>query len=92
LQWLQSQSQTVGDSLNNVRWETGGTFSDKKREYLKENFNELETNIKNLNIGDVYRGIREFKKGYQPRTTLVNDETDDVLEELLPSAIECTWF
>jgi hypothetical protein len=28
--------------------------------------NELESNSENKNIGDLYRGINEFKKGYQP--------------------------
>jgi hypothetical protein len=50
-----------------------------KREYLKDKFNELESNNKNKNIRDVYRGINEFKKGYQPRTNLVKDERGDLL-------------
>jgi hypothetical protein len=29
--------------------------------------NELETNNKNKNIRDLYRGINEINKGYQPR-------------------------
>jgi len=28
---------------------------------------ELETNSKIKNIRDLYRGINDFKKGYQPR-------------------------
>jgi len=32
-----------GDYLNNVKYETSGTFREKKREYLKEK-TELETN------------------------------------------------
>jgi hypothetical protein len=32
-----------GDSLNNGRRETSRTFRKKKREYLKEKMNELET-------------------------------------------------
>ena len=27
----------------------------------------------------MYRGIRDFKKGYQPRTNIVKGETDDLL-------------
>jgi hypothetical protein len=41
---------------------------------LKDKINELEPNSKNKNIRDLYRGINEFKKGYQPRTDLVKDE------------------
>jgi hypothetical protein len=38
-------------------------------------------NSKNKNIRDLYRGINEFKKGYQPRSNLVKDENVDVLSE-----------
>jgi hypothetical protein len=30
----------------------------------------------------LYRGINEFKKGYQPRTNLVKDERGDLLADL----------
>jgi uncharacterized protein YaaR (DUF327 family) len=49
LQWLQSPSQTNGNTLNNVRCEATRTFRNKKKEYLKEKINELETNSKNKN-------------------------------------------
>jgi hypothetical protein len=39
-------------------------FREKKREYLKDEIYELETNNKNKNITDVYRGINEYQKGY----------------------------
>jgi hypothetical protein len=54
--------------------------------------NELATNSTNKNIRDLYRGINEFKKGYQPRTNLVKDEKEhfEQVEELLLSVIECT--
>jgi hypothetical protein len=55
-------------------------FSIKKREYLKDKINELTTNSKNKNIRDLYRGINEFKKGYQGRNNLVKDENGDLLE------------
>jgi hypothetical protein len=31
-------------------------------------------NSKNKNIRDLYRGINEFKRGYQPRNNSMNDE------------------
>jgi hypothetical protein len=55
-----------GDNKDNVRREARRTFRTKKWEYLKNKINELETNSKNMNIRDLYRGINEFKKGYQP--------------------------
>jgi hypothetical protein len=41
---------------------------------LKDRINEIELNGKNKNIRDLYRGITEFKKGYQPKANLVKDE------------------
>jgi prefoldin subunit 5 len=46
-------------------------------EYLKDKINELATHSENKNIRDLYRGINELKKGYQPRTYLVKDEDGD---------------
>jgi hypothetical protein len=57
-----------GDNLNNVRCEVSRHFRNKNKEYLKAKINELETNSKNKNIRDLYRGISDSKKGYQPRT------------------------
>jgi hypothetical protein len=55
-------------NLSNVRQGASRRFRNKKREYLKDKINELESNSKNKNIIDMYRGINEFKKGYQPRS------------------------
>jgi hypothetical protein len=38
---------------------------------MKGKINELETNNKKKNIGDLYRGINEFKNGYQPRINVI---------------------
>jgi hypothetical protein len=34
----------------------------------------LQRTVRNTNIRDLYRGIHEFKRGYQPRNNLVKDE------------------
>ena len=34
---------------------------------MKAKIHDLQTNSKNTNIRDLYRGINNFKKGYQPR-------------------------
>jgi predicted transcriptional regulator len=92
---LQNPSKTNADNLNNVRHETSRTF--RKKEFLKEKIYELETNSKNKNIRDLHRGIKEFKKGYQPIINTVKDENGctfsqytEQMEELLLSDIECT--
>jgi hypothetical protein len=47
--------------LNNVRHEAISHFRNKKREYLKDQINELAMNSKNKNFRDLYRGINEFR-------------------------------
>jgi len=41
----------------------------------------LETNSKIKNIRDLYKGINDFKKGYQPRTIRVKDEKGDLFAD-----------
>jgi hypothetical protein len=95
LQWLQDLSQIYWDNLNNIRREARRYFRNKRGEYLKDKINELGARSKKENIRDLYRGINEFRNGYQPRTNSVNDENGDLFADshskLLFSAIECTW-
>jgi hypothetical protein len=70
------------DKLSDVRREAGRHFRSKKREYLEAKIKELDSNSKNRNIRDLYRGINEFKKGFQPRTNLVKDEGGDLHADL----------
>jgi hypothetical protein len=81
MQWVQDPSQTNVDNLNNVRHGASRHFRNKKKEYLKVAIEELETNSKIKNIRDCYRGISDFKKGYQPRTNIVKDEKGGVVED-----------
>jgi hypothetical protein len=79
LQWLQDPSEANEGNLSDIRQEASRHFRNKRREYLKDKINELESNSKNKNIRDLYRGINEFKKGHQPRTNLVKDERGDLV-------------
>jgi hypothetical protein len=79
LQWLQDASEINGDNLSNVRLEASRRFRNKKKEYLKGKINELAMNSKNKNIRDLFRGINEFKRGYQPRSNLVKEKNGDLL-------------
>jgi hypothetical protein len=81
LQWLQNASEINGDNLRIVRREGSRYFRNKEREYLKNKINDLATNGKNKNIRDLYKGINEFKRGYQRRNNLVEDETGDLLAD-----------
>jgi hypothetical protein len=81
-QWLQEPSEINEDNQNNVRREASRHYRNKKREYLKDKINELATNSTNKNIRDLYRGINEFKSGFQQRNKLVNDENSDMPSDL----------
>jgi hypothetical protein len=56
---------------------------------LKGKINGLETNNKNKNIRDFYRGINEFKKGYQPRINIIKDENGNLITD--PQNILNSW-
>jgi len=95
MQWIQDPSRRIVrvDNLNNVRRDASRHLRKKKKAYLKAKIEELETNSKINNIRDLYRGINDFKKGYQPRTITVNDEKGDLVadSQLFLPATECTW-
>ena len=61
LQWVQDPSQRNVD-LNNVRREDSRYFRNKKKAYLKAKIEDLETNSKNKNIRDLYRGNSDFRR------------------------------
>jgi len=67
MQWIHEPSQSNIDNLNSVRHDASRHFRNKKA-YLKAKTEKLETNSKIKNIRGLYRGINDFKKGYQPRT------------------------
>jgi hypothetical protein len=77
------------NNLRNVRRDASRRFRNKKREYLKVKITEIKLNSKIKNIRDLYRGITEFKKGYQPKTNLVKDERGDLLAD--PQKILTRW-
>jgi hypothetical protein len=53
-------------------------ISETKRDYLKDSINELATNSKNKNIGDLYIRANKCKKGYQPITPSVTEKKGDL--------------
>jgi len=79
MQWMQDPNQSNVDILKNVRREVRRHFRDKKKAYLRAKIEELETNSKIQNIWDLYRGINDFKKRYQPRCNIVKDEKGDLV-------------
>ena len=72
--WLQDPNKSSVDNINSIRREASKHFRIKKKEYLKAEIDELETDSKIKNMTGLYRGIIDFKKGYHPRTNIVSDE------------------
>ncbi|KAJ4438388.1 hypothetical protein ANN_14333 [Periplaneta americana] len=58
LKFLQDPIEANRDNYFNKRREANRTLRNKKRDYLKEKLNEVETNSKNKNIRDLYKGIK----------------------------------
>ena len=81
MQWIQDPSRSKVDNLNSVRRDASKHFRNKKKAYLKAKFEELQTNSKINNIRYLYRGINDFKKGYQPRTIIVKGEKEDLVAD-----------
>ena len=61
----------------------------KKKAYLKAKIQKLQTTSDIKNIRDLYRGISDFKKGYEPRTNVGNDENSDLVAD--PYSIVARW-
>ena len=81
MQWVQDPSQSNVDDMNKARREASRHLRNKKKAYLKSKIEELETDSKIKNIIGLYRGISDFKKGYQPRTNVVKDEKCDLVAD-----------
>ena len=81
MQWVQDPCQSNVDNLNSVRREVSRHFRNKKTEYLRAKIEELEAISKINIIRDVYRGINDFKKGYQPRCNIVKDEKGELVAD-----------
>ena len=81
MQWVQDPSQSNVDNLNHVGPEDSKHFRNKKMECLKAKIEDLETNGMFQYIRDLYKDIIDFKKGYQPRTNIVKEETGDLVTD-----------
>jgi len=80
--WFQDPNQSNIDNLNNRRCEASRHCRNQKKELLRIKPDDLETNSKKKNNGNLYRGINTFKKGYQPRTNIVKDEKGNLVKDI----------
>ena len=81
IRWIQDPSRSNVDNLNNIRRDASRQFRNKKEAYMKGKIEKIETSSKIKNVRDLYRGINDFKKGYQPRNTVVKDENGDLVAD-----------
>jgi hypothetical protein len=54
--------------------ENKDTFQEQNERIFNGEINDLQIHSKNKNIWNLYRGINEFKKNYQPVADGVKDE------------------
>ena len=78
---MQDPTQLNRYNYHTERRETSRTLRNKKRDYLKGKLSEIDTNSKNKNIRDLYKGMKDFKKGYQARVTLIKNENEELLAD-----------
>ena len=57
------------------------TLRYKKRDYFKEKLSEMENNSKKINIRDLCKGIKDFKKGYQARINVIKNDNVELLAD-----------
>jgi hypothetical protein len=81
LQSSRNPRKINGDNLNNIRHEASRYFINKKTGYLKVRINELAKKNKNKKTRDLYKGKNEFKKGYEPRNNIEQNERGDLLAD-----------
>ena len=82
---MQFDSKLVESSMRDA----SRHFRNKKKAYLKAKIEELETNSKVNNVRDLYKGVSDFTKGYQPRTIIVENEKGELVAD--PKSIMARW-
>ena len=48
---------------------------------MKGKLSEIEINSKNKNIRDLYKGIKDFEKGYRARVNVIKNEIEAMLSD-----------
>jgi hypothetical protein len=65
---------------HDIRHEVSTHFGKKKRQYLKDNINNLGTNSKNKSNRNLCKDNKKYNQGYQGIFNLVNVGNGDLLE------------
>ena len=78
---LQNPNDQTAEYFINVRRDPCRMFWKKKRDYMMAKVNKLEENSKSKNIREMYKGINEFKKGYQPRAYVIKKHDGTIVAD-----------
>ena len=78
--WLQNPNDQTAEDFTNIRHDTCRTLKRKKRNYMKVKVNTHEENSKTVN-GEIYKGINEFKKGYQPHAYIIKKHDGTIVAD-----------
>ena len=81
LLWIQNPNERNVEDFSSVRCYSCRTLKKKKGDYMKAKVNWLEENSKNKIILEIYNGINEFKKGYQPRAYVIKKQDGTILAD-----------
>jgi hypothetical protein len=68
-------------NLNNVICDPSRLFRNERGSIRKTKLLSSKQRVRTKNIRELYRGITEFKRGYQPRTNLAKDEMEDLFAD-----------
>ena len=55
---------------------------------MKGKLSEIGSKSKNKNIRDLFKGVKDFKKGYQARLNVFKNENEEFLAILTPSSTD----
>ena len=87
--WLTKNTDETRNQFINIRQAAHNMFKNKKRQYLKRKIEEINENCQNNNVRDMYKGINNFRKGFQATTEMVKDENDNLITD--SSGVLNTW-
>jgi hypothetical protein len=80
--WFDDECSKLIDQWKQTKLQWLQNPNQMNGENLKNLRSKTNRTFRNKNIRDLYRGINEFKKGYQPRINIIKDENGNLLADL----------
>jgi hypothetical protein len=81
MQWVQIPNKSNVGNLKKLTHQASRHLRNKKKACLNAKLEELETNCRIKNIRDLYRGMNDLVKDYQPRTNIVKNVKGDLVAD-----------